>query len=386
MRNGESIGGWIPNYYTARGMRVVYLSYSIPKPAFSDPGKWLKRIGFSVTVMEELAKYVEVEGIYHIAYRGKVRRNGVTYHFTNYRKWNVIFPIQFNRYIKELRPDVVIVYGFSSPWQIILLRWQVGSHLKIMIEHHADKPLRDIRQYFQRWADRYIHSYFFSSKELAMKWVEKRQIGDEQKIKENAGTSSVFYSIDKNKARSVIGFTEGKIFLWVGRLDFNKDPWLVVRAFERFARKIPDVQLLMIYSSADAEIPEQDFVVFAGNKAIHFLGEVEHPRLLYYYNSADFILSTSHYESHGIAVIEGLSCGCIPILTGLPSFTKITNNGEIGFLYPPGDEDALMGLLHRCLELDLPTHRNRILRYFKERLSSEAIAKNIVENIRQATV
>ena len=366
-------------------MRVVYLSYAVPKPEFSDPEKWLKKIAFSVTVMEHLAKHVDVHGIYHIAHKGIIERNGVTYHFTNFRRWELLLPIQFNRYVKNLQPDVVIVYGLSSPWQIILLRWLAGSSLRVMVEHHADQPLRDVRQYLQRWADRYIQTYFFSSMELASKWVEKKQIGDTQKIVESAGASSAFYPIEKAIARASIGVHENHVFLWVGRLDSNKNPWLVVKAFERFAAEAGDACLLMIFSSADAQFDQRDFIREIENPRIRFVGEVEHDQLINYYNGADFIISSSNYESHGIAVVEGLSCGCVPVLTRLPSFSKMTGDGSIGFLYPPGDEEALVGVLRQCLEVDIPAQRSKILKWYEERLSGEAIADNVLKRIQQMT-
>jgi glycosyltransferase involved in cell wall biosynthesis len=213
-------------------MRVVNLSYSVPKPNFTDPEAWLRRISFSITVMESMAQYAEVVGIYHIAHRGLLRRNGVTYHFTGYKRWQVMLPFQFNRYIKKLNPDVVIVHGLISPWQIVMLRWQMGRRLKIVVEHHAERPLKDVRQFLQRWADHYITAYLFGSLELGLPWVARKQIRNRNKIRVIIGTASIFLPMEKADARQKLGLATGKVFLWVGRLDRNKDPVTVIRAFE----------------------------------------------------------------------------------------------------------------------------------------------------------
>ena len=55
-----------------------------------------------------------------------------------------------------------------------------------------------------------------------------------------------------------------------------------------------------------------------------------------WYNSADFIISASHYEGSGVAVCrKPCHAGCIPILSDIPSFRAMTGEGSCGFLYPP---------------------------------------------------
>ncbi len=51
-----------------------------------------------------------------------------------------------------------------------------------------------------------------------------------------------------------------------------------------------------------------------------------------YYNSADYFVLGSHYEGSGFSLVEAMSCGVIPIVTDIPSFRMMTNNGKIGTL------------------------------------------------------
>ena len=120
-------------------MRIIHLSYNVPIPNYTDPEAWLKRISFSVIVMESMAAFGEILGIYHLDYEGVLHKNSVTHHFPGYKSWQLFLPFQFNRYVKKLKPTVVIVHGLIFPWQIIMLRWQVGSSVKIIAQHHAEK-------------------------------------------------------------------------------------------------------------------------------------------------------------------------------------------------------------------------------------------------------
>ena len=367
-----------------KSMRVIHLSYVVPKPKFTDPEVWLRRINFTIGVLESMSSYGEIIGIYHIHHTGVLERNGVTYHFPGYNRWQLLLPFRFNRYVKKLAPDVIIVHGIISPWQVLMLKYTLGNKIKIIVQHHAERPLRDIRQYLQKWADRYISAYLFCSIDLAKPWVDRHQIQNLSKVKEIMEASSSFYPMDKNVARAKTGVTGDLVYLWVGGLDANKDPLTVVGAFIKFSKDNSDAKLFLIY---------QDFQLFDELKAlisdehaenvIHLVGKVDNPDLLYWFNSGDFIISSSHYEGSGIAVCEAMSCGCIPILTNIPSFRMMTDKGRVGLLYEAGKENDLLVALQKSLKLSQAETKKQVVEQFGNELSFEAIARKIMNVINE---
>jgi glycosyltransferase involved in cell wall biosynthesis len=116
-------------------------------------------------------------------------------------------------------------------------------------------------------------------------------------------------------------------------------------------------------------------------ETIHLIGKVNNPDLLHWYNSADFIISSSHYEGSGIAVCEAMSCGCIPILTNIPSFRMMTDQRRIGLLYEAGNENDLIDALQKSLKLNQPEERKKVLEQFNNELSFEANARKIMSVI-----
>ncbi|MEX2231749.1 MAG: glycosyltransferase family 4 protein [Cyclobacteriaceae bacterium] len=366
-------------------MRIIHLSYSRVRQDYSDPWAWFKFLSFFTGVLEAIALYSEVIAIYHINYKGVIHHKGVTYHFPKFNQWQLLLPFKFNRYIRSLHPDVVVVHGLTFPWQIVILRWQVGRHLKIIAQHHAEPPLRDIRQYIQRLADRYIKAYLFTSVELGLKWVEMGQISDVKKIKEIMGTSSPFYPIEKERARSITKVSGERVYLWVGRLDANKDPLVVAKAFVQFMQGNPEARLYFIYQTF--ELLEELRIILAGalgaNNSIHLIGKVPNAELQYWYNSADFIISSSHYEGSGVAVCEAMSCGCIPLLTNIPSFRAMTDGGRIGLLYEAGNVVALLTGLRESLRLNQENEKKKVLERFKNEFSFEANARKLRDVINE---
>jgi glycosyltransferase involved in cell wall biosynthesis len=276
---------------------------------------------------------------------------------------------------------VIIVHGIIFPWQVLMLRFVLGRKITIIAQHHAERPFRDMRQYIQRWADRFISAYLFCSIEQAKPWIDSEQISDIKKVKEIMGTSSSFYPIDKSEARSRTSISGHPVYLWVGGLDSNKDPLTVVKAFINFSKINPIASLYMVYQTD--QLLGQLRGLISESENIHLVGEINNPELLFWFNSADFIISSSYYEGSGIAVCEGLSCGCIPILTNIPSFRMMTDLGRIGFLYQAGNENELLAVLQKSLTINQSEEREKVLDYFIRELSFEANARKIMNVINE---
>ncbi|MES2110213.1 MAG: glycosyltransferase family 4 protein [Bacteroidota bacterium] len=358
-------------------MRYVSLIYD-HSPGFTEPGSWFKRIAAYGGILEELAKKNQVISINQIDYKGQAVNNGVIHKFVGFNRKRTHFPFRLNRFVKKLDPDVVIVQGLHNPVAVILLRFILPKRVKIIAHHHAEKPKPGIKIYAQKLADRFVDAYLFASAEMGLDWVKKGVISASGKIHEVMEVSSIFYSTDKSAARQRTGITGNPVFLWVGTLDANKDPLNVVKAFFKYSRHNPNARLYMIYHEAGLLPQIQELIANdEAGAAIILLGQKPHEELLYWFNSADIFISGSYYEGSGTAVCEAMSCGCIPVVTDIPSFRMITDNGKCGLLYPPGDEQALLSALTEIEKINTVEKRALSLEHFKRKLSFEAIATDI---------
>ncbi len=114
-----------------------------------------------------------------------------------------------------------------------------------------------------------------------------------------------------------------------------------------------------------------------GRDHVILAGEQQHGRMAEWYNSSDYIVSGSQYEGSGVAVCEAMSCGCIPVLTDILSFRKMTGDASCGILFPAGDPGSLLAAFQRITSLDKAVEREKVLRQFRSSLSFEAIANDI---------
>lgn len=369
-------------------MKIVSTSY-VNTPEYTDPEKWLDRISFYTGLLEELANQYQVESIEQINYNGKLERNKVVYHFLNFRKKKLYFPFKLHSYIRNLNPDIVFVNGFIFPFQVIQLRKTLGQRVKIIVLHRAERPFSGVRRYLQKMADKAVDAYLFVSAEFGDEWIRKGIIKSKEKIHEVIQASSSFQVGDKVMARKLLGIGGFPVFLWVGRLDENKDPLTVIKAFTRYLRSQPNAKFFMIFQGDKllAEVKKLVNDDTRSREAFVLVGKVEHPQLQTWYNAADFFISGSHYEGSGIASSEAMSCGCIPVLTNIISFRRMTGPGKCGVLYEPGNADDLLSALSAINEMNIEDERKKTVEQFKEELSFEAISKkikNVISSLKPA--
>ena len=319
-------------------MKYVFAGY-VYTGDYNSPQAWLERIKAYTGILEALAKHNTVISIQQIDYEGEYGKDGVKYYFKRFG--SSYFPSRLHQFIKSLEPDVVIVQSFNHPLEVMQLRFVLGKRTKIIVHNHAELPFTGIKKYLQRLADKYIDAYLFASHNMGLGWVENGNISSGHKIQEVMEVSSAFVPMDKNVARQKTRVAAGLVFLWVGRLNENKGPLTVLKAFLEFAGKKPSARLYMIYHTEELLNDVKKMLNASPQKeAVTLIGRVPHQELQYWFSSADIILSGSNYEGSGTAVCEAMSCGCMPVVTDIDSFRMITDNGRCGLLYEAGNAKA----------------------------------------------
>jgi glycosyltransferase involved in cell wall biosynthesis len=356
-------------------MRIVHVSYDyIP---FEDPHKWMQAIPFFTGIAMQMARRQETFSVHCINYEGVIESEKASFYFVKGNKRQKFFPLKVNRQVQKLNPDVVIVHGFHFLWSILWLRMFVGSPVKIFIQHHAEKPFQFPKKYLQLWVDKVVTGYFFAAADLAATWIKAGLIKKSSKIYEVTEASSAFRPMDRGQAQARTHVQGLRTYLWVGRFDGNKDPLTLIKAFLFFAKNHNDVRLYVIYQQDDL-LEEVRALLKDYSEQIILVGKIPHAELVYWFNSVDFIISTSHYESGGIAVCEGMSCGCIPILSDIPSFKKMIDGGRCGFFFTPGDANSLLDVLEKSYKIPIENERRKVLEQFEKQLSFQAIAEKMI--------
>ena len=228
-------------------MKFIFTSY-VSSPDYDEPEAWLERIEAYTGILESLSQSHTVIGIERINYEGQYEQNGVKYFFIRLKRKVARFPLGMHRLIERLEPDVIFINGLIFPLQILQLKLKLGKKVKIIVLHRAEKPFKGIKKILQQLADKCVDAYLFSSLKFGDDWKHNINI---KKIHEVMQASSVFQVTDKELAKNIIKADGYPVFLWVGRLNANKDPITVINAFLKFLKHQPEARLYMIYQSDD---------------------------------------------------------------------------------------------------------------------------------------
>jgi glycosyltransferase involved in cell wall biosynthesis len=238
----------------------------------------------------------------------------------------------------------------------------------LILQHHAESPSGfSIKRTLQRDLNPKASAYIFTSIEQSLPFIKAKYIRAKELVHEIMEGSH-----DLKKTEHDVRIKNS--FIWVGRLNTNKDPITVLKAFARF-KKEKEFKLTMIYSQNDLEKEVSQFIVENALEVnVTLLAKVNHGDMALHYSTSEFYISASHQEGSGWALSEALACGCIPIISNIPSFMKMTDNGRIGFSFEPGND---LQLLHVLKKLDNINHHylsDRSSEYFESELSFKAIA------------
>lgn len=351
-----------------------HLNYKKPGQVFENH---FPALAFAAHLKNEL----DFNFIKHASFEEQAIFDGVPYFFFKggNRFWSVSF--KTHRFIKELKPDIVLVQGFVFPLQVIFLRLFCGKNFKIIIQHHGELPFGGVRGRFQKIACSMVNGFIFTAAGNADIWKRKKIIKAGSNIFELLEASTVFKKQDKQISKKHTGITGDFNFLWVGRLNANKDPLTVLNGFAQHLQINPKAKLYMIYQTEDmlAEMMQILGSTPSLSNAVVLVGKVQNEELPYWYSAADFYISGSHKEGSGYALLEALACGCIPIVTDIPPYQKIIGNSKCGFLYAPGDAKALTQLLDTIDNFDREKISIAALDHFNRNLTAKNIANDLFD-------
>lgn len=288
---------------------------------------------------------------------------------------------QVNRAVAALKPDVVHAHGIGFARQAAGIKTLLPD-VPILLQDHANLPAyRWPSRVTLRAAMRAIDAVSFTVRQQRVPWQDAGIIPvDKQLLLLPEGTST-FQMCAREEARERTGYFGHPVCLWVGRLNANKDPLTVLKGFGATLSLLPNALLLMVYGADDLLPQVQEWLRHHPRTAarVLLLGRLPHEALEDLYNSADLFLLGSDYDGgSGYSVLEALSCGVVPIITDIPSFRAVTNNGQFGGLWPVGDSEAMA---HRLLDWHarLTPHMPRQIRaYFDQNHSLEAMGAQAV--------
>lgn len=236
-------------------------------------------------------------------------------------------------------PDVVHVHGLG--WTR-LLRRLTTLDAPVLVQHHGEPVFTGRAKWGHRLVRRGLAGYLFTgaSHGQAQPWIDAGVLRRDAVLHEVLEAASML-----EEPTTAVSLEGAPAILWVGRLIALKDPVTAIRAFGLAAATLPEAHLHLLASDRTLEPDVRAAVEALGpvSSRVHLHDAVPHAEIAAWYRATDVVLSTSHREGSGYALIEALTCGCRPVVSDIPPHRAIVN--DEGWRFPPGDAAAAAGSL-----------------------------------------
>ncbi|MES2775212.1 MAG: glycosyltransferase family 4 protein [Bacteroidota bacterium] len=156
--------------------------------------------------------------------------------------------------------------------------------------------------------------------------------------------------------RTISGADKRDGFVFLGRLVSDKGVDIIVTALHKLlsapnTKGLDAKQLsLTIVGNGDEKAPLEKMVSELGlQQHVTFTGPLRGDALVSCLNKHRFLVAPSRWEEpFGIVALEGMACGCVPIVSdggGLPDAV-----GNAGLVFKSGDADDLVAIIKKVLE------------------------------------
>jgi glycosyltransferase involved in cell wall biosynthesis len=139
---------------------------------------------------------------------------------------------------------------------------------------------------------------------------------------------------------------EAPLLGFVGQLDERKGIDVLLKAFARVHRQIPQARLVLVGRGPLQEMIESEVRRQTWSDAVLLPGFIDD--VVAVMQAIDFLLLPSLWEGFGIVLIEAMAAGKPAISTNTSSMPEIIVDGQTGYLVPPGDSEKLAD---RAIEL-----------------------------------
>jgi glycosyltransferase involved in cell wall biosynthesis len=138
--------------------------------------------------------------------------------------------------------------------------------------------------------------------------------------------------------------------LTVGRIDFEKNPLLLVEALARLERAQPDhFRLRWVGTGPLEEAVRARARELGVLDRLDLCGYVPYgPELLARYRRADIFVHVSLTEGVPQVLLEALACATAIVATDVGGVRESLDGGRAGLLVPPSDLDALVHAIQRA--------------------------------------
>ena len=141
------------------------------------------------------------------------------------------------------------------------------------------------------------------------------------------------------------------IILFSGRLSPEKNLMALLKAWKRIYNQLPTWELWFV-GDGDQYNNMSEYITKNNLERVTLCGR--RSNMVDYYHQAKIVCLTSYYEGWGMALTEGMQCGCVPVaFNSYATASDIIDDGVNGILVTPFKIKELSGALYKLANDDV---------------------------------
>lgn len=257
--------------------------------------------------------------------------------------------------IEQWKPNALLVYG-----------WRYKAHLKAMRHFHGKMPilfrgdstLLGERPGWRRWARRRVLSWVYRHVDVALyvgqqnrRYFEAHGLRDNRLVfaphsVDNDRFAAEGCSAAPGDCRQEVNIPRDAIvILFVGKLEPNKAPELLLRAF----RSVSDKALRLAFVGSG---PLEGALRVQADERVAFLGLKNQSEMPRAYRLADCVVLPSRNETWGLALNEAMACGrAVAASDRVGAAADLIQAGRNGWVFAANDANAIRECLQMAADL-----------------------------------
>lgn len=273
------------------------------------------------------------------------------------------FTLGLSKQLDKVDPDILFIHGVYLPMSLIAMKWGAKNRKKIIVDDHmvqAGSKNKISRIFYSVF--RPVFNWYLVHNRIKPIWVAvsletKNFMTKNYGIKEEISIiplgfnfNTVFYdrigALDWLKINSLS--ISKKYILYIGKIDFNKDPGFIIKVFKSFVSKHIDYELLFVgeldkaYSKSFLNEIEKENL----SQVVKILPHVPNDKIRYVFSAVEMTIWP--YGS-SMAMLEAMACKCPVIASNMLVNNERLSEGR-GLLFEGGNALDLLRKMEYVIE------------------------------------
>ncbi|MHC1578943.1 MAG: glycosyltransferase family 4 protein [Dehalococcoidia bacterium] len=226
-------------------------------------------------------------------------------------------------------PSVITCHTVMDSPCLIFWQWVGGWVFRM---RKADRVIA-----VSKASARYSHSLGYSERKITV-------------VPNGVDVSCFNGSVDASSIREELGIGDGPLVVTASRLIKRKSPGLLVSAFARVLKAIPDAKLVIAGSGREEHNLSEQIRDLNITDSVSLLGRMTKERVAQLMAAADVFVLSSKMESFGLSLLEASAAGVPVVCSNAGGIPEVFHDGFNAVLYPAGDDGAMANAIIRLIQ------------------------------------